>query len=158
MSTSLRVTLDPAYRVVGVEVLRPDDVRTPERLSEAFTAAYRAAVVDETRTVAPTASASTQRAGQRPAAVATLASYVPPSAELLQRHRIRTESAGLPRRRHPGAVVGRSRNECVTVELPPAATRGVLDVDAGWLAQASASHIGDAVTEAYQHAYSERDQ
>lgn len=59
--------------------------------------------------------------------------------------------------REPRADVGVSDNGCVTVTLDLAGPHGSLDADAGWLSTARTTRVSQAITEAFAHAYRERD-
>ncbi|WP_205475243.1 hypothetical protein [Nocardioides sp. SYSU D00038] len=150
---SLRVTLDPTHRLVSLEVLRIDRVRTPDGLDAALAGAWRDALVSRLG-----AQSAAGTGGARPVPTAEPVRRIGPSRELLERHRIRTEEhlSGRPRRR-PGPVTGRSRNECVEVHLPPASSRGRVEALPAWLAHATATQVSAAVAEAFADAYSERD-
>jgi hypothetical protein len=151
-SGALTVSIDDAYRVVGVNVFQHDEIRRPESLDLSFRAAYTAAVrarVAE-RPERPVRAV-------RPTAVGARLTFTRPTPEMLQRHRIRTES---PRTRAPGApgeVTGASDNDCVHVTLDPAQPIGRIVADPGWLANARLSSIASSITEAFQHAYDRRD-
>ena len=151
-SGALTVSIDAGYRVVSVNVFKNDEVRRPESLDRSFRAAYTAAV-------------SARLAGRperpvrtvRPTPVRPRVTFTRPTPEMLQRHRIRTES---PRTRLPGTpgeVTGVSNNDCVSVTLDPAQPIGRIVADPGWLANAGLSSIASAITEAFQHAYDRRD-
>ncbi len=148
------LTLDQDHRVVAVDLHRVDAVRTPAALDEAVQRAYRQAVVEQSRDLAPASAPE----GRRPQAVATTPRRIPRSAELLGRHRIRNDvrAAGGPTGR-PRDGVGVSRNGCVRVVLLPASPRGGVEADPGWLSQATATHISQAVQEAFRAAYDEKD-
>ena len=148
------VTVTPSHRVGDLTVHAPDAVRTPAALDAAVQQAHRRAVVAAT-SVSPV---SGQQTDARPVPKATGATLISRRQDLLDRHRIRVETtAGGRRPRRPGPALGVSDNECVRVELLPGSSRGVVDADPGWLSQATASQIGQAVGQAFHHAYDERD-
>ncbi|NYJ02536.1 hypothetical protein HNR19_003234 [Nocardioides thalensis] len=150
---SVSVTVDATQRVVHVDVLRVDAVRTPYELAARVAGAYRAALVARR----PPRDPSVKR--QRPVAVATPIRATPPTSDSYHRHTIREASRAerARRRGRPGSVTGRSSNDCVTVTLPPASSAGRVDADAAWLSNAASGSISRAVTEAFTAAYSERD-
>lgn len=150
---SVRVTLAPPNRVAHVHVLRAEAVATPSALDAAVTAAYRAALTAGRRT--PNGSAPRQR----PVPRSTHVTLPPPTAESYHRHQVREASRAerTARRGNPGAVSGRSANDCVTVTLGPASAAGRVDADPGWLRTATSTSISRAVTEAFAAAYAERD-
>lgn len=148
----VRVTLDPPNRVAHVHVLRSDAVGTPDALDAAVAAAYRAALAGR-RTPASTARR------ERPVARSirlTAPALTPGSYD---RHQVREASQAERAAGHgePGAVSGRSTNDCVTVTLGPASAAGRVDADPGWLRTATSTSISRAVTEAFTAAYAERD-
>ena len=150
---SVRVAIDPPNRVAHVHVLRAEGVSTPETLDAAVAAAYRTALAGRRRTPA------TQARRERPVARSirlTAPALTPGSYD---RHRVREASQAerAMRRGTPGAVTGRSTNDCVTVTLGPASAAGRVDADAGWLRTATSTSISRAVTEAFTAAYAERD-
>ncbi len=57
-----------------------------------------------------------------------------------------------------GPTPGVSDNDCVRVTLDIASSHGVVDADAEWLANAAATNIASAVTQAYTDAYGKRDE
>lgn len=149
---SVRITIDGSNRVTHVHVLDADAVSTPEALDDAVQQAYRAALAAR-RTPAD----ATRR--ERPVArtIRLTAPALTPGA--YDRHQVR-EATRVERtapRGTPGTVVARSDNECVTVTLLPASSRGHVAADPGWLRTARSEAISRAVTEAFTTAYAERD-
>lgn len=148
------VTIDEAYRVVAVRLVEDEKIRSPEGLAETFAAAYTAALRAHLESMRRDRPLSTP--GTRPRAVATLLTFERPTTEQLSRHRIREESRDLPRAR-TGDATGISTNDCVRVTLAPAQPIGPVDADRGWLAHAHLPNIAKAITEAFQAAYTERE-
>lgn len=153
-SGAVTVTIDPTNRVTAVRVSEAEKIRTPAGLAEAFDEAYSAALAHRLASSRP---ARTPRSTSRPRAVATRPVFRRPTAEQLQRHRIRNETPRTTQRSSPGQVVGISANDCVQVTLAPAQTSGTVAADPGWLANAGPSNIASAITEAFNAAYAERD-
>lgn len=149
---SVRVAIDDRNRLTHAHVLRADDVRTPETLDAAVTAAYRAALAGRR-----TATGAERR--ERPVARATHVTAPPLTVGSYDRHQVReaTRAERTTHRGNPGAVTGRSDNECVTVTLRPASSAGQVDADPGWLRTATSTAVSRAVTEAFAAAYAERD-
>lgn len=150
---NLSVTVDRGHRVVRFVVNRAEGVRTPAELETSARRAYRSALIAQVR------DGEQPLSGQSPrTAVATPAMRVPRSRELLERHRIRGETAQSgERRQRTGAEAGHSDNNCVQVQLVTASSRGVIDADPGWLRQATASQVSQSVQQAFARAYEERD-
>lgn len=152
---AVTATVDPTLRVLRVQVNRLEAVRTPAALTEAFEAAYRAAL---SRRVRRSEDRSGSSSAARPVARRIRRISPAPTPELLDRHETRYRDRGLAPARRRGEVVGTSRNECVSVTLPAANPRGLLDVDPGWLAVTTRSRLSGAITEAFADAYARRDQ
>ena len=149
---AVTVTVDAVLRVVAVDVHRADAVRDPAALRETIDAAYGAAVAARL----PRAEAVT-RTGP-PVARGLRLDVRRPTAEQLAAHRLRRQGAAEePRGPRTTAATGVSDNDCLTVTLPPAGPRGLVDADPGWLAQAPASKIRAALVQAFAAAYTERD-
>jgi hypothetical protein len=146
---SLTVTIDPLLRVVAVQVHAADALRTDDALNQALTGAYRSALGARVRPSgdsAPDAPRPVARRVRRVSARAT--------PERLERHQVRHRpQPSAPRVR---TVTGSSDNDCVTVTLAPAASRGVVTADPGWLAQTTAPRLSGALTEAFLDAHSRR--
>lgn len=153
-SSPVTVTVTPSHRVAGLTVHEADAVRTPPALDAAVQQAHRRAAAE----AATSTPLPARPNADRPRPVATGPTRISRRQELLDRHRIRIETtAGGRRPRGPRPAVGVSDNECVRVELLPGSSRGVVDSDPGWLSQATASQIGQAIAQAFSRAYDERD-
>ena len=152
-SGSLTVTIGPTNRVRSVQIANATDLRSPGALASAVAAAYSAALTARSRRDPE----SPQVRRTRPRAVAVRPTFQRPSPEQLQRHRIRNESQPGERRAAGAVDEGRSANGCVRVTLDPARSSGTVSADPGWLAHAGATSIAKAITEAFHHAYAERD-
>lgn len=150
----LTVTIDPRLKVTRAVVHDADAIRTPDTLTDTFTTAYRRAIAARV----PAAERAERRRGERPVAVATPVTKPAFDPSMLDRHRIRDASRAERRapRRLPRAAVGRSGNECVLVHVGLISPVGRIEVDPGWLANATASAIGDALSEAHHDAYEQR--
>lgn len=154
---ALTVTVDPTLRVLRVDVRRPDAVRLPDQLAAAVAEAYR----DALRARVADRRDERRRRGERPVATAAPVPRPVFDRRLLDRHQVR-EATRAERhdpgraRRLPRPGVGRSRNGCVVVRLGLVSPVGPVETDPGWLATATADHLGNALTEAFRAAYEER--
>ncbi len=148
-SGSVAVTIGQTYRVRAVRILKVAEVRSPTALAAAFAAAHSAALKGRS-------SRDERPRTARPRAVAVRPTFRRPGRHDLERHRIRTETPRGERRATP-VIAGLSANRCVRVTLDPARSSGTVAADPGWLAQAGPSAISSAITEAFHHAYAERD-
>ena len=152
---AMAVTVDPTLRVTCVEVRSLEPLRTPTALRQAFEAAYRDALA---RRLRRDDHAPDDRQRERPVARRVRRISAAPTPELVNRHQIRYRERGTSAAGQRGLVVGTSTNGCVTVVLPPANPRGVLDSDPGWLATTTGARLSAAITEAFAEAYARRDQ
>jgi hypothetical protein len=146
---AMRVTVDRQLRVRRVVVADVDQLRTEGSVRRAFDDAYRAALVEQL---------DIQPVPRRDRPVARRVRRVAPTPtpERLDRHQTRYREAFRPRTRRAGEVTGTSVNGCLSVTVPPAQPRGVIDADPGWLAVTTRSRLGAAITEAFADAYSRR--
>jgi hypothetical protein len=145
---ALTVTVDPLLRVVAVQVHTVDELRTDKALDTALSGAYRNALAARVtpRDPSPGAARPVARKVRRVSARATPAR--------LTRHEVRRRPQPPALRARP--VTGSSDNQCVTVTLAPAAPRGSVTADPGWLAQTTATRLSGALTEAFLDAHSRR--
>lgn len=152
---TLTVTIDPTHRVSGVQIHNLDPLRSPAALSGAFDAAYAEALAARRTDPAPAARPE----GQLPVARPLQLSVMPVTPDMLNRHSIRTETKFNPSRAGHGyrEEVGISNNTCVSATVRPASPVGPIEVDAGWLQNARASNVANAIVEAFTDAYSKRD-
>lgn len=151
---AVTVTVDPTLRITAVRVRDVDAVRSPDAVTSAFEAAYRAALILRLRPHDDGGAAGRSR----PVARRVRRVNPAPTAERLARHRSRHGDPERPRDRRLGEVTGTSANRYVSVRLPVANPRGHLDVDPTWLAVTTRARLGRAITEAYADAYTRRDE
>ena len=153
---AVTVTVDPTDRVARVEVRSRDTIRRPEGLARAVDQAYRAAQLARIDALpgrhGSRGDLHVAGTGERPPVVAVRdvsgTGYVS----------TRRPSPETGRPEDFGPTSGVSDNDCVRVTLDVASSRGAVDAGADWLANATATNIGNAVTEAYADAYRKRDQ
>lgn len=152
----LTVALDLANRVVLVRLRSNEGLRGVGELQVALGAAYSQALVRRVMAAEGTVTPS----GDQPhrAKTPTPLMVRPPTSEMLRRGQVRARYRREGRVESPtGRVVGRSRNGCLTVELPPGALRGHVDADPGWLRQSTPTTLAAALTEAYADVYDRRE-
>lgn len=151
-TSAVELTVDPTDRVVAVRVLQAELVRTPQQLDEAVAGAYRAAV-SQRRAALRGPRDDRVRARSNPLPVVAVENWMVkgwrPDPATVQMHEFDS--------RDIGPVDGVSDNECVEVHLPIASAFGTVASDPGWLANAGASNVGAAVTQAFAAAYRKRD-
>lgn len=154
---AITVTIDPTLRVTGVQIHKIELVRPPRSLADVFKEAYGAAVASG-KPKPKTMPESSDR--PRPVATAAPITARVSRDEALHRHRIRRELQLAPDRPRfgSGAAEGVSVNKCVTVAIPAARAVGTVTADPGWLQNASASNVANAIVEAFTEAYARRDQ
>ena len=154
---ALTVTVDPLLEVRRVVVHDVDLLRTPEAVRQAFEDAYRAALLRRLPDGPPRPAAGGS-GRTRPVARRVRRVSARPTPERLARHQTRYSEALEPRPQRPGERSGSSANGCVSVTVRPGSPRGVIEVDPGWLAAATRTRLGAAITEAFAAAYDRGDQ
>lgn len=155
-SGRVQVTIDPSNRVTNVQVAALEDgLRSPGALAVAVRAAFDDASVqrylagrsDDSSSTGTTLIEMPVRPTRRPQMDANPDRQ--PNLDLL-RDRGYTPDLTL-------SAVGISRNECVQVTLLPASSAGEVEVvEPGWLANAGAAQVSNALTEAFEAAYENR--
>jgi hypothetical protein len=158
---TITVTVDPTNRITHVAVAgSADQVRDPERLSEAIDQAAGAARTARLRASRPAAFAPAAAARRRP-----VARRFEATARAVENYQ---ETGRVPSGALRGLsshfvehdlepAVGISDNECVVVTLGLASSHGRVEVDRAWLANARSASIGPAVTQAFANAYRKQD-
>lgn len=149
---SVSVVIDGEGRVEDVAVTFQDEaVRRSERFAEAFHQAWTSARGAALPPAEPTPEGQPARARriEKPARV--------PLRDLVQPHlgRAFRTPLGTGGRGVEGGERGASDNDCVHVVLD-AGPGGRLDVDQGWLANATGTQVGRAVQQAFTAAYRAR--
>jgi hypothetical protein len=155
----IEVEVDSGYRVVRVVLNDADDsLRRPDALSAAFDDAYTRALLGEAARQdaladRPAPSGERRAAGpvlrERPAA---------PTPHHEPRWDLINAVSGADLDGGTLQPVGSSDNDCVHVRLDPGSSRGhLVDVDPGWLRQATVANLTAAIQQAFAHAYEKRD-
>jgi len=149
----ISVEVDGA-RFTRVEISALDDqLRDVGGLAEAFDRAYARALLEDT----PPAPAVAVASGVRPAGPVIMGRPPKPTPHAEPRWDLINQASRLGPDA-PLTAVGRSGNDCLHVRLDLASSRGrLVDVDAGWLRQATTSTLTSAIQQAFADAYEKRD-
>jgi len=157
--SGVAVALDGDRQVSAITIdALPDALRTPEGLSSALHRAYLDALSErlDQRLGGPS------RSGERPVADATRTPAPPRREDFGQ-----LDDAALtefwkrpvPEPREVGRrEVGVSQNRCVSAVLHTTDHFADLDIDPGWLRTARVSAVATAVLEAFEDAYTQRNE